>query len=103
MKDVHCSPKQRMVVKNAYYRDSNQTGIYIHDENVDTSCSAIATCRMKSRCNGKRSCEVTIDNTLLPSQFCLDVSKELYMEYTCVDAYSSTSITTGKVDIKDLI
>ena len=97
MKDVQCSPKQRMVIKNAYYGDFDQTGVFNDDKSFYATCSALATCRMKPFCNGNISCELTINNTLLPSQHCPDVSKELYTKYNCVDDYSSTPITTGRV------
>jgi hypothetical protein len=99
MKDVHCSPKQYMMVKRADYGDFNKTGFFNDDKNIDTTCSKLTNCQVKSRCGGKRSCELTMDNNLLPSEYCPDTSKEIYTEYTCVDSSSSTIITAGKVDI----
>ena len=98
MKDVQCSPKQRMVIKNAYYNgDFGQNGVFNDDKSFDATCSTLATCRMKPFCNGNISCELTISNTLLPSQHCPDVSKELYTKYNYLDDYSSTPITTGRI------
>ena len=99
MRDVQCSPKQRMVIKNAYYGDFDQTGVFNDDKSFDATCSPLATCRMKYLCNGNESCELTINNTLLPSQYCPDVSKELYTKYTCVDDYNFSAITTGSYTV----
>jgi hypothetical protein len=99
MKDVHCSPKQYMMVKRADYGDFNKTCFFNDDKNIDTTCSKLTNCQVKSRCGGNRSCELTMDNNLLPSEYCPDTSKEIYTEYTCVDSSSSTIITAGKVDI----
>jgi hypothetical protein len=99
MKDVHCSPKQYMMVNRADYGDFNKGGYFNDDKNIDTTCNKLTNCQVKSRCGGKRSCELTMDNNLLPSEYCPDTSKEIYTEYTCVDSSSSTIITAGKVDI----
>ena len=95
MENVSCSSKQYMVIKSANYGDFNQNGVFNDDKNVSTVCNAITTCRMKSRCNGKKSCELTIDNSLLPSQHCLDNSKEVYMKYTCGDTNTFSPIIEG--------
>ena len=96
MENVGCSSKQYMVIKSANYGDFNQNGVFNDDKNVSTVCSAVTTCRIKSRCNGNKSCELTIDNSLLPSQPCLDNSKEVYMKYTCGNTtYTFSRITEG--------
>ncbi|CAB4005658.1 Venom prothrombin activator pseutarin-C non-catalytic subunit [Paramuricea clavata] len=95
MKDVHCSPKQYMMVTRADYGDFNESGAFNDDKNFDKTCSKLANCQVKSRCGGKRSCELTMDNNLLPSPYCSDTSKEIYAEYTCVDSNSSTIITAA--------
>ena len=95
MENVGCSSKQYMIIKSANYGDFNQNGVFNDDKNVATVCSAVTTCRMKSRCNGNKSCEVIIDNSLLPSQHCLDNSKEVYMKYTCGDANTFSPTTEG--------
>ena len=87
------------MVNRADYGDFNKTGFFNDDKNIDTTCSKLTNCQVKSRCGGKRSCELTMDNNLLPSEYCPDTSKEIYTEYTCVDSSSSTIITAGKVDI----
>jgi hypothetical protein len=87
-----------MMVKRADYGDFNKTG-YFNDENIDTTCSKLTNCQVKSSCGGKRSCELTMDNNLLPSEYCREASKQIYTEYTCVDSNKSTIITAGIVDI----
>lgn len=96
MKDVHCSPKQVMVVKSANYGNFWRNGVFNDDLNVDTMCSAVTTCGVKSHCNGKRSCDLTMDRHLLPSQYCSDTSKQVYTKYTCKDTYDLNTITSGK-------
>jgi hypothetical protein len=103
MKDVHCSPKQKMVVKSADYGDFNKNGAFNDDKNIDTTCSKLTNCQVKSRCGGNRSCELTMDNNLLPSEYCPDTLKEIYTKYTCVDTYNSSTITTGNSDISAYI
>ena len=95
MENVSCSSKQYMVIKSANYGDFNQNGVFNDDKSVLTVCSAVTTCRMKSRCNGNKSCELIIDNSLLPSQHCLDNSNEVYMEYTCGDTNNFSPIIEG--------
>ena len=95
MENVSCSSKQYMVIKSANYGDFNQNGVFNDDKNVSTVCSAVTTCRMKSRCNGNQSCEQTVDNSLLPPQHCLDNSKEVYIKYTCGDSDNSSLSTEG--------
>ena len=95
MENVSCTSKQYMVIKSANYGDFNHNGVFNDDKNVGTVCSAVTTCRMKSRCNGKKSCKLTVDNSLLPSQHCLHNSKEVYMKYTCGDSNTFSSITEG--------
>ena len=95
MVNVSCSSRQYMKIKSANYGDFNKNGVFHDDQNVATICSAVTTCRMKSRCNGNRFCELTIDNSLLPSQHCSDNSKEIYTKYTCGDTNSLSPITEG--------
>lgn len=66
VKDVSCSPKQYMVVQSANYGDFNKNGVFHDDKNVNTECSALVSCQVKSRCGGKRSCALTMNNDLLP-------------------------------------
>ena len=87
MKDVHCSPKQFMVIQKAVYGDFNNSGMFNYDTNIDENCSPVLNCLVKRLCSGKRSCELTLDNNLLPSQYCSGNSEEIYTEYTCVDTY----------------
>ncbi len=95
MEDVHCSPKQHMVVKSANYGDFNENGVFHDVKNTATKCNALTNCQVKYLCGGERSCELTIDNKLLQSPDCSDTSKEIYIKYTCVDSNNSTIITTG--------
>ncbi|XP_028402429.1 uncharacterized protein LOC114525365 [Dendronephthya gigantea] len=89
MKDVHCSPIQRMVIHKAHYGDFNDAGMFNNDAIIDIKCSRQASCEVKPLCGGNRSCELTIDNNILSSQYCPDTKKELYIEYTCVDNYEN--------------
>ena len=93
--DVSCSPKQLMMVKSADYGDFDMQGNFSDDKNIDSQCSQLTNCQVKSLCGGKRSCELTMDSNLLPSKYCPDTSKEIYNKYTCVDVYNSSAITTG--------
>ena len=86
MKNVHCSPEQYMVIQKAVYGDFDNNGKFNYDTNIDENCSPVLN----------RSCELTLDNNLLPSQYCRDTSKEIYTEYTCVDQYNK-SVTEGKL------
>ena len=96
MENVSCSSKQYMFIESANYGDFNKNDVFNDDKNVNsTVCSVVTTCRIKSRCNGKKSCELTIDNSLLPSQHCLDNSKEVYMKYTCGDTNNPSLSTEG--------
>ena len=97
MKDVHCSPIQRMVIHKAHYGDFDYAGTFNISATIDMKCSRQASCQVKSLCGGNRSCELAIDNDLLLS-YCSDTTKELYIEYTCVDNYTNP-ITTGNKEI----
>ena len=84
-----------MMVKSADYRAFNNRGTFNPNANIDTQCSALTNCQVKSLCGGKTSCELTLNNTLLPSKYCFDTSKQIYTKYTCVDNYTSSAITAG--------
>lgn len=100
MKDVHCSPKQVMVISSVNYGDFRTNGVFHDDENVDRTCSALATCRVKSHCNGKRSCELTVNSNLLPSEHCSGTTKQIYTKYSCKDTYNSSG--AGKVNLNQI-
>ena len=87
MKDVNCSPIQRMVIHKAYYGYFNNTGIFNGSATSDAQCTAVTSCKIKFLCGGQRSCGLTIDSNLLLPHFCSNTRKELYTEYTCVDDY----------------
>ena len=95
MKGVHCSPIQRMVIHKADYGEFSKSGTFDASATIDAQCSGLTSCRVKSLCGGNRPCELAIDNNLL-SPYCSDTTKELYIEYTCVDNYDKP-ITTGSV------
>ena len=95
MKNIHCSPVQHMNVKSADYGDFDKNGTFDAEATIDTKCSLLTICQVKSLCGGNRSCELTLNDTLLPSKYCSDTSKEMYIKYTCVDTYTSSAITTG--------
>ena len=84
-----------MMVNSADYGDFNNGGRVNKNARIDTKCSKLTNCQVKSVCGGNRSCELTMNNNLLPSQYCSDTSKQIYTKCTCVDNYSSSAITTG--------
>ena len=86
-----------MKISRADFGDFSSSSAFNVDENVDRKCSPLTNCQVKSRCAGKRSCELVMDKNLLPSQYCSGDSKKIYTEYTCVDEYKSTSINEGKI------
>ena len=92
-----------MMVKSADYGDFNMNGNFSDDYDTDRQCSYLTNCQVKSLCSGKRSCELTINNNLLPSQYCSNTSKQIYTKYTCVDTYNSSAITAGKAECIDVI
>ena len=85
-----------MLVESANYGDFNKSGVFHDDTNVNTTCSALSNCQVKSRCGGKGSCELAMNSDLLPSQYCPNTSKQIYTKYICLDTNSSTTATTGK-------
>ena len=95
MKDAHCSTEQLMVVQKADYGDFNNNGVFDSAANIDETCSQMSNCKVKSLCSGNRSCDLTIDNNLLPSQYCSDTLKEIYTKYTCEDGPPSRIIEKG--------
>ncbi|XP_028410546.1 uncharacterized protein LOC114533243 [Dendronephthya gigantea] len=94
MKYVHCSLKQRMVIHKAYYGKFDNSGTFDSRAHSDAQCTAVTSCRLKSLCGGKRSCELVVDNNLLLPNLCSNTREELYTEYTCVDNYTSPITTT---------
>ena len=99
MKSVSCSMRQRMMIQTADYGDYDNSGTFNNNATIDATCSILTNCQVKSLCGGNRSCELTIDDNLLPSQYCSNTSKQIYTKYTCVDNYNSKTIT-GKVAVK---
>ena len=97
MENAHCSPIQRMMVKSAQYGNfMDNNGGFNEDTNIDMRCTPLINCLVKSRCDGNRSCELTMDNNLLPSRYCSGSSKQIYIKYTCVDTNSyKRAITNG--------
>ena len=95
MENVGCSKIQYMMIETADYGNYDNSGTFNNNANIDTQCSKLTNCQVKSLCGGKRSCELTMDNNLLPSQYCPDTSKQIYTKYTCVDTYSPSAITAG--------
>jgi hypothetical protein len=99
MSNVRCSPHaQHIVIKRAVYGDFNQKGVSAGTARIDPKCNILTNCQVKSRCGGKKSCKLVINQNVLPSQYCSGTRKKIYTEYACVDTYHSTTIT-GKLDI----
>ncbi|XP_028402588.1 receptor-type tyrosine-protein phosphatase F-like [Dendronephthya gigantea] len=96
MKDVHCSPIQRMLIRKAHYGDFNNSGTFNANAAIDIQCSGLTSCQVKPLCGGNRSCELTVDNNLL-SPFCSDTTKQLYIEYICVDNYPNLITTASNI------
>ena len=86
------------MIQTADYGDYDNSGTFNSNAAIDTTCSILTNCQVKSVCGGNRSCDLTIDDSLLPSQYCSNTSKQIYTKYTCVDNYNSQTIT-GKVYI----
>jgi hypothetical protein len=84
-----------MMVKSADYGDFDNSGTFNKNAKIDAQCSQLTNCQVKSLCGGKRSCELTLGNNLLPSKYCSDTSIQIYTKYTCVDNYTSSAITAG--------
>ena len=95
MENVGCSKIQHMMIQAADYGNYDNNGTFNNNAAIDTQCSKLTNCQVKSLCGGNRSCELTMDNNLLPSQYCSDTSKQVYTKYTCVDTYSSSAITAA--------
>ncbi|XP_028402590.1 receptor-type tyrosine-protein phosphatase delta-like isoform X2 [Dendronephthya gigantea] len=100
MKDVNCSPIQRMVIHKAYYGNFNNSGRFNSSAYSDAQCTAVTSCRLKSLCGGKKSCELNVDNNLLLPNLCSNTRKELYTEYTCVDNYTNPITTVSGLQIR---
>ncbi|XP_028416881.1 uncharacterized protein LOC114541103 isoform X2 [Dendronephthya gigantea] len=110
MKDVYCSPKQRMVIKKADYGNFDKNGVFDGNANIDRKCSILTNCKVKSLCGGNRSCELTVDSSLFTSEYCPDTSKEIYIKFLCQDTYKglkgpnirlSEKPFKGFIEIKD--
>ena len=100
IENANCSSKY-MAIKNADFGDFNiNSGPAKLKSNLE-KCRELSSCQVKSRCGGKRSCEIMINNFL--PRFCSNFSKEIYINFTCVDTNYSTTITTGKLDIQKYI
>jgi hypothetical protein len=101
MERVSCSKIQRMMIQTADYGDYDNSGTFNSNAAIDTTCSILTNCQVKSLCGGNRSCDLTIDDSLLPSQYCSNTSKQIYTKYTCVDQddYNSKTITGMKYTV----
>ena len=83
-----------MKVESAHYGDFN-SGTFIENAKAyETGCSRLSSCQVKSLCDGNRSCELTMDGNLLPSEYCSDTSKLIYTNYTCVQPKNYTAAIT---------
>jgi hypothetical protein len=92
-----------MVVKSADYGDFDINGFFNDGKNINSQCSKLTNCQVKSLCSGSRSCELTMDNKLLPLRYCSDISKQIYIKYTCMDKYKHTTKTSGKAKCINVI
>ncbi|XP_046858365.1 uncharacterized protein LOC124451807 isoform X2 [Xenia sp. Carnegie-2017] len=86
-----CRKRQYMVVKTAEYRGLNQGNVC--GSSYYYNCSVDVTCRLKRLCDGKRECNVTVDDNLFPSKSCLGLDKYLYFEYQCTSTMTSFNET----------
>ena len=95
MRNTQCSSVQYMMAKSAQYGNFNRSGMFDPNPKIDTQCTQLANCQVKSLCEGKKSCRLTMDESLLPSEYCPDNSKQIYTKYTCVDTNRSSAMTKG--------
>ncbi|XP_028411944.1 uncharacterized protein LOC114534670 [Dendronephthya gigantea] len=86
-----------MVIHKAHYGDFNKSRTFDVNAAIDAQCSRLTNCQVKPLCSGKSSCELTVNNNLLPSKYCPDIAKELYVEYTCVDNYVEPITTATNI------
>ncbi|XP_046857058.1 receptor-type tyrosine-protein phosphatase S-like isoform X7 [Xenia sp. Carnegie-2017] len=91
-----CRKGQYMVVKTAEYRGLNQGNVC--GSSYYYNCSVDVTCRLKRLCDGKRECNVTVDDNLFSSKSCPGLDKYLYFEYQC----NSTMTSFNEICIEDI-
>ncbi|XP_046857106.1 protein eva-1 homolog C-like isoform X2 [Xenia sp. Carnegie-2017] len=91
-----CRKGQYMVVKTAEYRGLNQGNVC--GSSYYYNCSVDVTCRLKRLCDGKRECNVTVDDNLFSSKSCPGLDKYLCFEYQC----NSTMTSFNEICIEDM-
>ena len=94
MINVSCSPSQVMKVVMAEYGGFSDGKIFVHQNDAD--CTLPSACVVKSQCDNKTSCDITVNNFLFKNDECPGKAKQLYMEYLCVDSLIKLPITEGK-------
>ena len=78
-----------MIIKTASYRGLSE-GKNCGSHYKNFSCSVDVTCYLKRHCDGRRECNVTVDDDLfLPSNVCAGLNKYLYFEYQCSNNMTS--------------
>ena len=92
--DVSCSPSQVMKVVMAEYGGFSDGKIFVHQNDAD--CTLPSACVVKSQCDNKISCDITVNNILFKNDECPGKAKLLYMEYLCVNSLIKPPITKGK-------
>ncbi|XP_046856964.1 uncharacterized protein LOC124450352 isoform X2 [Xenia sp. Carnegie-2017] len=97
--NANCPKGQYMIIKTASYRGLSE-GKNCGSHYKNFSCSVDVTCYLKRHCDGRRECNVTVDDGLfLPSNVCPGLSKYLYFEYQCSNNMTSFNeschITSG--------
>ncbi|XP_046857075.1 uncharacterized protein LOC124450443 isoform X2 [Xenia sp. Carnegie-2017] len=81
--NASCSKNQYMVIKVAEYRGLSKGSSC--GSNYDYSCHVDVTCDLKNYCDGRRECNITVDDNHFSSNICPGLEKYLYFEYQCND------------------
>ena len=84
MTDVHCPLSQVMKVVMAEYVEFSDGKIFNYTN--DANCSLPSADIVKRQCDGKISCNITVNSSLFHKDLCPRKAKQLYMEYLCVDS-----------------
>lgn len=94
MTNANCPKEQFMVVKAASYRGSSTNTCGVSDEHT---CHVDVTCLVKKQCDGRRHCDIAVDDNLFSGSLCPGLSGYLYFEYQCVDAPRAVQKYCGRL------